>query len=162
MQIWNPSASFTRPNDTTSYTIGDLVANSTTAGSVTPMSLELGNSFGQGQFRLTRVRLSRSGTNAIANSTFRVHLFSSLPTVTNGDNGAFLPTISGWLGAIDVPVMTLFSDGAATVGAAVAGSEFMVKLISGKTVFALLSALGAYAPAAQEIFTLTLEELQTY
>jgi hypothetical protein len=32
------SARFTRPSDTTAYASGDLVANSTTAGSVVPMS----------------------------------------------------------------------------------------------------------------------------
>jgi hypothetical protein len=33
MNLFNNSASFTRPNDTTAYSIGDLVANSITAGS---------------------------------------------------------------------------------------------------------------------------------
>src|SRR5215207_5972656 len=32
-------ASFVRPANTTAYAIGDLVANSTTAGSVTPLSV---------------------------------------------------------------------------------------------------------------------------
>jgi hypothetical protein len=158
MQIFNPSATFTRPNDTTQYAIGDLVANNTTAGSVTPMSLTLGNSFGTGQFRLTRVRLAKSSVGVTA-ATFRVHLFSASPTSAAGDNAAFSTTISGWLGAIDVPAMTAFSDGAVAVGAATAGSELLVKLASGATVFALLAALGTYTPTAQETFTLTLEEL---
>jgi hypothetical protein len=42
MQVWNPSASFTRPNNTTAYASGQLVANSTTAGSVAPMAFVLG------------------------------------------------------------------------------------------------------------------------
>jgi hypothetical protein len=161
MQIFNPSATFTRPNDTTQYAIGDLVANNTTAGSVTPMSLTLGNSFGTGQFRLTRVRLAKSSVGVTA-ATFRVHLFSASPTSAAGDNAAFSTTISGWLGAIDVPAMTAFSDGAVAVGAATAGSELLVKLASGATVFALLAALGTYTPTAQETFTLTIEELASY
>ena len=32
------SGTFTRPTDTTAYTSGDLVGNSTTAGSVVPLS----------------------------------------------------------------------------------------------------------------------------
>jgi hypothetical protein len=71
-------------------------------------------------------------------------------------------TLSGWLGAIDVPAMTAFSDGAAAVGAAVAGSEFLIRLAAGSTVFCLLEALGTYTPVSGEIFTLTLEELQSY
>lgn len=35
MLITTLSGSFTRPSDTTAYASGDLVANSTTAGSVT-------------------------------------------------------------------------------------------------------------------------------
>lgn len=161
MQIYNPSASFTRPADTTQYAIGDLVANSTTAGSVTPMSFVLGNNFGFGQFRLTRVRLSKTNTSPTS-ATFRVHIYSASPTSAVGDNAAYSTTLSGWLGSIDVPAMTAFSDGCAAVGAATAGSEFLIKLSAGATVYALLAALGTYTPASAEVFTLTLEEMQAY
>jgi hypothetical protein len=161
MQVYNTSVSFTRPSDTTQYTIGDLVANSTTAGSVVPMVFPLGNISAQGQFRLTRVRLAKN-TTGVTSSTFRVHLYSASPTIASGDNAARSTTLSGWLGAIDVPAMTAFSDGAAAVGAAVAGSEFLVRLAAGSTVYCLLEALGTYTPASGEIFTLTLEELQAY
>jgi hypothetical protein len=160
MQLYNSSASFTMPTSSI-YAIGDLVANSTTAGSVVPMSFPLGNQFGQGQFRLTRVRLAKTSTGTTG-STFRVHLYSASPTCANGDNGVFSTTTSGWLGSIDVPTMTAFSDGAAAVGAATAGSEFLVRLASGATVFALLAALGTYTPTATETFTLTFEEMQSY
>jgi hypothetical protein len=125
------------------------------------MTFALGNQFGQGQFRLTRVRLAKTSTGVSA-STFRVHIFSASPTIAAGDNAARSTTLSGWLGAIDVPVMTAFSDGAAAVGAATAGSEFLVRLAAGVTIFCLLEALGAYTPTAQETFTLTLEEMQSY
>lgn len=161
MQIYNPSASFTRPADTTQYAIGDLVANSTTAGSVVPMSFVLGNSFGFGQFRLTRVRLFKSNNSPTA-ATFRVHLYSSLPTSAAGDNAAYSTTLSNWIGAVDVPLMMAFTDGCASVGAAVAGSEFLIKQDAGKTVYALLAALGTYTPASAEVFTLTLEEMESY
>ena len=163
MQIFNPSAPFTRPADTTQYAIGDLVANSTTAGSVVPMSISLGNTFGPGQFRLTRVRLVRSGTTAITSATFRAHFYSTSPTVANGDNGAWSSSgAAGWLGSIDLPTMTLFTDGASSVGGATAGSEFLIRLAAGSTVYALLAALGTYTPAASDAFTLTLEEMEAY
>jgi hypothetical protein len=91
-----------------------------------------------------------------------VHLYSSSPTCANGDNAAFSTTTSGWLGSIDTPTMTAFSDGAAAVGAATAGSEFLVRLASGSTVYALIQALGTYTPTNGETFTLTLEEMQSY
>ncbi len=123
MQIWNPAASVTRPNDTTAYAVGDLVANSTTAGSVVPLSFPLGNSYGIGQFRINRARLAKSGTG-VTNATFRVHLYAASPSPANGDNGAWSTDQAGkWLGNIDVTSMLAFTDGAAGTGSLPAGSE---------------------------------------
>src|SRR6185437_974597 len=84
----NLSANFTRPADTTAYATGDLVANSTTAGSVTPLSFTAPRyATGSGQVR--RARLKKS-TNTTTNATFRLHLYATSPTPTNGDNGAWL------------------------------------------------------------------------
>jgi hypothetical protein len=59
MLINTVSATFTRPSDTTAYASGDLVANSTTAGSVTPLTLTLANP-AQVQTNVVRCRLSKS------------------------------------------------------------------------------------------------------
>src|SRR5712691_11966257 len=118
MQIWNPTAGFTRPNDTTAYASGDLVANSVTAGSVVPMEIAIQGNSMPGSTRITRVRLAKSGTTA-TNANFRVHLYGASPTPTNGDNGARLTDQAlNYLGAIDVAAMKAFSDGCADVGAA--------------------------------------------
>lgn len=158
-QIKNNSASFTRPNDTLAYAAGDLVANSTTAGSVVPMQISLANSAGpRGQTRITRARLTKSGTTA-TNANFRVHLYSTSPTPANGDNGAWSTDQSAnWLGNIDVTSMLAFTDGCTGTGSATAGSEMFLNLPSG-TIFALLMAQAAYTPAANEVFTLTLEDV---
>src|SRR5262245_50803909 len=42
MNIWKPAASFTRPDDTIAYAVGDLVVNSTMASSVAPLSFRRG------------------------------------------------------------------------------------------------------------------------
>jgi hypothetical protein len=162
MQVFNPSASFTRPANTTAYAAGQLIANSTTAGSVVPMSFTLGNHFGVGQYRMTRYRLFKSGTG-ITNATFRLHLYAAAPTVTNGDGGAWLTTGSAnWLGNMDVSSCLAFSDGAAGTGSAPAGSEQYIRLPSGVTVYGLIAALGAYTPASAETFSVVLEELDTF
>jgi hypothetical protein len=70
------SASFTRPADTTAYASGDLVANSTTAGSVVAMTLSVGTAAGM-PARIRRVRLMGDKADA-TNFNFRVHLFSVL------------------------------------------------------------------------------------
>lgn len=160
MQIGNNSANFTRPNDTTAYTIGDLVANSTTAGSVVPMSLTATNSFAVNQTRITRVRLSKTGTTP-TNANFRVHLYGGTPNAANGDNGAWSTSqAANYLGNIDVTAMLAFTDGCTGVGAATAGSELLLRY-SG-TLNALLEAKAAYTPVANEVFTLTIEELSAY
>lgn len=164
MQVSNVSATFTRPADTAVYASGDLVANSTTAGSVVPMSFPLGFSAGTGQTRITRIRLSKSGTTP-TNATFRVHIYEQSPTVANGDNGAWSTNKSAnYLGNIDAALMLAFSDGCATFGSAAAGSEFVLKLSSGSgtTLYALLEARAAYTPASAETFMLTLECLDAY
>ena len=162
LQIWNPQASFTRPANTTAYASGQLVANSTTAGSVVPMSFAIAGNSMPGATRITRVRLAKSGSLA-TNASFRVHLYATSPTPANGDGGVWSTDQStSYLGAIDVPSMKAFTDGCCDVGAAAAGSEFLLRLPAGKTIYALIEARAAYAPAASEVFTLTLEMVDDY
>ena len=85
MQIWNLSQSFTRPNNTTAYASGQLVANSATAGLVVPMAFTVGGNSIPGQFRLSRIRLFKSGTSN-SNAQFRLHLYAASPTVANGSS----------------------------------------------------------------------------
>jgi hypothetical protein len=162
MQVGNISSTFVRPANTTAYATGQLVANSVTAGAVVPMAFKLDNSFPMGQFRLTRARLVK--TSAVTtNATFRLHLYQVLPAVTNGDGGVWLSTqAANWLGNIDISSMLAFSDGAAGTGSCVAGSEQIVRMTQGTTIYALVAALGAYTPTSAEQFTVTLEPLEAY
>jgi len=159
-QINNLSAAFTRPNDTTAYASGDLVANATAAGSVVPLRIDLGNiaAVGHGLTRITRARLTKSGPSA-ANASFRVHLYEAAPVPQNGDNGAWSTDhAASWLGNIDITAMLAFTDGCTGTGSATAGSEMFLRLASG-AIFALLEARAAYTPVANEVFTLTLEDV---
>lgn len=164
MQISNPYASFTRPGNTTAYATGNLIANSTTAGLVVPLTFNMGNSFPVAQFRLTRARLVKSTSNVTITGGIRLQLYQGpIPVPTNGDGGAWLTTGSaGWLGNIDIASMLAFSDGAAGTGSCPAGSEIMVRAGAGGPIYGLLVALGAYTPGSAEVFTVTLEELDAY
>ena len=62
--IITPTDSFTRPANTTQYAANDLVANSTTAGSVVPLSFPTNQIRLQGIIR--RVRLYKSAASATA------------------------------------------------------------------------------------------------
>jgi hypothetical protein len=164
MMISSPSANFTRPADTTAYAAGDLVANSTTAGSVTPLSWTLRSSNINGPFTIKRAIVSKSGTS-VTNFNVRLHLYSATQTVANGDNGAFSSTgAATYLGYLSCDGTTTpgakLSDGAVAIGAATAGSEINARLPSGTTIYGLLEAVAAYTPASAEVFTVTLDLIE--
>jgi hypothetical protein len=157
--IYNPASGFTRPNNTTAYASGQLVANATTAGSVVPMSFALQAYSVNAPFVLKRVRLAKSGTSA-ANAAFRAHFYASLPTPANGDGGAWsTDQAANYLGSVDIASMKSFTDGCCDVGSYPTNTEASVRLPAGTKIYSLLEARGAYAPAANEVFTLTLELL---
>jgi hypothetical protein len=155
-----PSSSFTRPADTTAYASGDLVASSTTAGSVTPLSFTAAR-VAAGSFSVLRGRIKKSGTSA-TNAAFRIHLFTVSPTVTSGDNGAFAIAtgIAGYLGYLDVTSMQTAGDGCMGHGAPNVGSAIVVDLSSGQVIYGLLEARGAYTPDNAETFDVCLEVFQ--
>lgn len=154
MRIIETSATFTRPSDTTAYASGDLVANSTTAGSVTPMTFNIG--YGNG-FKLTRAYV-KFNSATVTNAKFRLHLYNSSPTATNGDNGAWLTTESGYQGAIDVDASVLtFSDSTKAYGIYVNTALNVPMLMSTNSVlYGLLTATAAYTPTSAEIFIVAL------
>lgn len=164
LNIFNNSASFTRPANTTAYVAGQLVANSTTAGSVVPLAIPVGGQTGFINMRLTRVRLMKSGTTS-TNANFTVHLYAASPTCANGDGATFSTNqAANWLGSIAVTTMQAFTDGCTGVGSFASGSEAFLKTsnASGQSqqfVYALLQAQAAYTPVSAEVFTLTLEEV---
>lgn len=146
--------SFTRPADTTAYAANDLVANSTTAGSVVP--LEMTNNTFLGGAYIRRARLYKSGTS-VTNTSFRVHIYKSSPTPANGDNGAFSTNnVADYLGALDVTIDRAFTDGSFGVALPMIGNEINFT-DSTDDIFALIEAKAAYTPASGEVFTLTLE-----
>lgn len=150
------SASFTRPADTTAYASGDLVANSTTAGSVAPMSFAISRATGKGGM-VRRARLRKSGTS-VTNASFRIHLYTLSPTLANGDNAAWSSNgVANYVGAIDVTVDKAFTDGAAGNGVPNTGSEIN---FTSDTYYAVVEARGAYTPVSGETFSVELEILQ--
>lgn len=162
MLIQTASAAVTRPNDTTAYTSGDLVANSTTAGSVTPLQFTLPEKAGTGQTIIIRVRMAKTGTST-TNASFRVHMYQASPTVANGDNGAWsTDQAANYLGNIDVSTSLAFTDGAAGFGSAAAGAEMRIRLASGGIIYSVIEVRGAYTPTANEVFTVTFETLDGF
>ncbi len=152
--ILRSTASFTRPNDTTAYAANDLVANSTTAGSVVPMPFVFPTGYGA-SLQIRSIRIQKSGTTA-TNGNFHVRLYASSPTCANGDNGAWSTNLSGYLGKSDPAIVEAFTDGCAVVDSLSELADLQVDLGTANVIYGLLVADAAYTPAAQEVFTVTL------
>lgn len=159
------TATFARPADTTAYTTLDLIANSTTAASVVPLSFTL---LGLGNDRpvsIRRARIVLDGT-VVTNSTFRLWLFKTLPTVaTAGDNSALASDVSGAAGFIGTMTNGTaclgMVDGICGVMTPEFGSEINAFPVAGtSTLYGLLQAVGAYTPTSAENITITLELFQ--
>lgn len=153
------SQTVTRPADTTAYASGDLIANSTTAASVTPFAIECVNAQ-TGIARIDRMRVQKSGSS-VTNCLVRVHLYKATVVPVNGDNAAFSTSIASYIGALDVTVDRAFSDGAEGAGVPLVGSAIVLSTLDAgaatNTVYALLEARGAYTPASGETWTLIAE-----
>lgn len=154
-----PTANFVRPANATAYSLNKLVANNVTAGSVTPMTFTVGR-VTAGAFFIRRAKIKKS-SNSVTTCSFRLHLYSALPTVTNGDGGVWLSVESGYLGSLDVTIDKQFSDAASGVGVPIIGSDISFVLASGTSVYGLLEARSAYTPASAETITVYLEVYQS-
>lgn len=154
--IITPYAALTRPNDTTTYASGDLIANSTTAGSVTPLAFGV-TRLGSGAGRIFGARLWKDDETVTA-ASFVLYLFEVAPTVTNGDNGAFaVNTTENFIGqiALDLSSGALASTTDVTESVAVSPNlcfDLEHKASAGRTIYGFLTAAGSYAPSANEVF----------
>lgn len=147
MSIFSVSSNFTRPNDTTAYDQHDLVANSTTAGSVTPLSWGVPlNS------KIWRAVIVKSGATA-TNASFILNLFGASPTVANGDNGALSHTRSKFLDKLALDATSSKASDECVIAATFSVPVFNLGY---GTVYGLLQANAAYTPTAQEVFTVFL------
>lgn len=146
----------TRPADTIPYAAGDLIANSTTAGSVAPIQFANAARTPAGVLRIERVRLQKS-TTSLTNAAFRVHFYSATVTPANGDNGAWSTPRASYIGAIDVTMDRALSDGAQGSGVPLVGPAITCRPNAGTTLFALLESRAAYTPGNAEQFVVTLE-----
>ncbi len=156
MAVFKSSASFTRPDNTTTYADGDLVANSTTAADTVALKFHL-----ERGGKIIAARLSKSDATTLTADDFTVHFYGSNPGASAvGDNAAFLTT----------SVLMADKVGEVIFGAMVGASDdaFVYKKfgvedsvsdpipVPGHTVFAYIEVNGAWVPAAEEVFTLTI------
>lgn len=158
----NPTSTLTRPNDTNAYAQNDLIASSTTAGSVVVPSITV-TRIAAGSCAIRRLRLATNVTTGWGSASFTVRLWTTAPTYTNGDNGAYAVATgsAGFLGAYSISI-SQWADGASGNGLPLVGNEVGIKLASGSIVYWDLQYTGSASltPIAQQTFTLTAETYQ--
>lgn len=148
--------SFTRPANTTAYTAGDLIANSTTAGSVDPIT-NAGN--GTNGFITGGV----CGMSASTSCTIRVHFLKTDHAVTNGDNGALVFTsldTTNYIGYMDfdfegTPVTAIGSSGGGVAHSASAPLSYTG--LTGGNIYAFFQARTGFTPANAGTFSLRIK-----
>lgn len=153
------SASKTRPNDTNAYAAGDVINESTSAGTVITFSNVVKTPGGTGT--LARVVIDDSA-NVSTKLQCELWLFHTTITSDN-DNGAFTPTDAEMQTCVTVIPIT-----SSYVGDATSGAGGNARLTSGTisepihcasgstTLYGVLVARNAYAPVAQEVFNVRL------
>jgi len=153
--IVTPSNAFTRPANVTAYASGQLVANSTTAGSVVPLSWTSAARVSGGNFYIRRVRMTLS-SKSVTLTSFRIHFYTVTPTIANGDGAAWSTTLANYVCKMDVPVASWEAGTDVSIGFGLPtsgdGNECNV-VASAQTLFALVEARAAYVPASGETIT---------
>lgn len=154
------ASSFARPADTTAYAAGDLVANNTAGGSVTPMAFAIAPANGVPVYALKALLITQTSGGAgvtITNGTFRLHLFGQSPTSANGDNGAFSETMANWCGTMDGTLLYQGTDYSVAEMVPSFGSAITCKPAGGSsTIYGLLEARAAFTPTNAEVFQVSL------
>lgn len=154
---------FARPANTTAYSVGDLVADSATAGSVTAVAIPSAVRAAGECIRIERVTLKKSGTS-LTNANFRVYICSAFPTLSVGDNAIFntagalgISNMDAVLGYFDLTMDRSATAGARGSGTPSLGAALTAKPASGTTLYALIEATTAYTPTSGETWDLTIE-----
>jgi hypothetical protein len=147
-----PESSFDRPPNTTAYDAGDLVATSTTAGSVAPPSFSIDQP--DGYVAIPRMVLRTDATSGWGNVTVTVTLWSDEPTYTNGDGGAYVPATgaAAFLGQYS-GTFVQFGDGAVAVLTPLQGSA-PVAHANGQAVYWDVQINSVATPTSGQTFTL--------
>jgi hypothetical protein len=160
--ISNPTSTLTLPATTTAYTAGQLIANSATAGSVVVPSFGIANSAGGAIIPRLRLTSNDATSTAWGGQTIVVDLWTTAPTWSNGDRGAWSPATntSKHIGAYTCVMSSEYGSGVFSECYPNVGNATTVDLASGTSIFWSLNAItGSGVTGASKVFTLTAELL---
>ena len=153
------SSTLTRPADTVTYAQNDLIASSTTAGSISVPTLTVPNRVQGLRYMIRRVILTTPKTTGMSAFQAFIEFWKDAPTFTNPDNGAYAVATgaASYLGRTTTTVMTQAADGGYCEGVPTTGVEIVLEGIP--TVYWSLKEADAtgFFPSSAQTFVLTAE-----
>jgi hypothetical protein len=151
---------FTRPANTTPYSIGDGMTDSTSA----PAAISFANAVrvaGYGAVLPKTWKMTFNDTT-VTNANFRLWLYLATPAAIPNDNEAYTPAVyadrASIVGYVDFAAFTAGSDGAYCFGTPVF-DNIPIKPAA-TTLYGLLQAKAAYTPISEEVFHIMCGALQ--
>lgn len=145
-----PAVSLTRTNDTNAYTAGDVIGTAT--GSTAALTFAVK----PGQFMITGVSIEVDISAVVSGMTnFNLELYNVTPPSALGDNAAWdLPSgdRASYLGVVNLGTPV---DVGSTLYVYTAQVNQQVLVPAGGNLFAYLTTAGAWTPAANTVFVVT-------
>lgn len=157
----NNASTLTLPSTTTAYGANTLIASSATAGSVTVPTITLAN--GAGAIPALRISTNDTVSTSWGGQTVQVDLWTTAPTFTNGDRGAWAVATGAayHLRSFTCTLSAVGGDGSYGECSPAVASFALPKLASGTTLYWTLEAItGSGVTGASKVWTLTAETLQ--
>jgi hypothetical protein len=151
--------SFTRPADTTPYTIGDAIMDNTVAGSATLQKFDNLVRTANGTGYITKLKLHTNTVVSVSLPQIRLHLFSAAVTVQQGDNAAAVikhADRASYLGYIDLAAAVAAAGGTSDTSVAFdATLRFAVQGDATQDVYFLPEARTGFTPINAQTFEFT-------
>lgn len=157
-RILRASTEFTRPADTTAYTAGDVVSNSTSGSTLISLANVVRVNAGTGYI----VRASVTTDKKSITPRIRVHLFNASDPTVAADNAAWRESYadaSKRVGYFDLPAMTTGTDTTNSDMSRSMDNTIRFPIVAAAattTIYALLETLDAFTPNSGQKFLLSL------
>jgi hypothetical protein len=150
----NLTSTLVRPANTTAYAGGQLIASSTTAGSIVVPKLSIQDA--AGDIIIAKFLLTTNVTTGWVGAAITLNLWSAVPTYTNGDGGAYAVATgsAGYLGQLSC-TFAQAGDGAYAECVPALGTVIIPKLANGGAIFWDMSIGGAATPISVQTFTIS-------
>lgn len=163
-QPWVRRITFTRPADTTQYTAGDGVSDATTTATVATFAVSGLSTVVDTGGIIKSVALYKSDQD-LTNASFQVTFFDTQPVGTGFDDNAQLAiTDTEWKRMLNFVQLTTTSDSSNMVTGDAFGKtncDIPYAYVTGSSpIYVVVSALAAYTPASEEVFTLVIGGVQ--